>query len=456
MSQAEENDCYGRRGSNPVAAALVAIFGTTVICIAVTFMINTLCITRTPEQKHKENLKDVKFIKRTAVVAYTCYTVSTLSSWLSLVVCDPQDLTFGFAGIAVTSGMTFVMMVFCIRLYFTFNQTPFALSKKLKYYVIFVVGVIYTGFTGFGILWFAGVISFDIVLPAASFIFIFLISNSILLFFVFINRLNRVINAFLDEFGTVNLTHRQLSRMNKSVSMTSLITDFGDDLADGDKDLFNNMRSLTRLINDMSKYTILISIAIISSFFTAIVMTTLSFNDNTEFLWMQGGLLLDATVNCMCLLLQFEFAKGYYKRICGPLHIKCEDRYTKRANKQHINSTGDDNNIVGFKLERLQTGEIGLSVTTPDASNDTQITQPPLGIPESVSGGIGNNNNITSTNNIGGGGGGASLSIPSTVGIDGKGKNDDKQAAISVSQNAITLIAQKSAEMQLDLKQYDD
>ena len=130
-----------------------------------------------------------------------------------------------------------------------------------------------------------------------------------------------------------------------------------------DKVIVTNMRSLTRLISDMSKYTILFLVAICTSFiFTILFAIIVRGVDGNEFLIQKYAMFpfaIDNFLNCVALVLQFHSFKKYYKLICNKCHIKCEDRYTKETNKQN-----DD------LIQRLPSRELGFN------ANGTQT--PPL------------------------------------------------------------------------------
>ena len=134
------------------------------------------------------------------------------------------------------------------------------------------------------------------------------------------------------------------------------------------------MRYLTRLIKAMSKYTILILIAVVTSFgiFCIAVSIALLCFDNPDqnivgFMISTMIFSIDAVVNAICLILQFEFSKKIYQKICFKCHRKCEDRYTTQANKHHKDA----------QLIRLPSGEIGIQKSIGIAI-DTQFSQPSL------------------------------------------------------------------------------
>ena len=129
------------------------------------------------------------------------------------------------------------------------------------------------------------------------------------------------------------------------------------------KQVVTNMRFLTRLISDMSKYTILIAFAMVSSFiFILLLFVFVSFIDANFLVRQKYGIIalsIDNLVNSICLVLQFDFFKKVYKVICNKCHVKCEDRYTNETNKHNVN-----------QLQRLASRELGFKVNSNAQNND--------------------------------------------------------------------------------------
>ena len=125
-----------------------------------------------------------------------------------------------------------------------------------------------------------------------------------------------------------------------------------------------NMRYLTRLIQSMSRYTILISVAagttIIGTILTFSLMSLVfGFDGKKEMISTMVGstnACCDALINMACLIFQFEFSKNVYFTICFKCHRMCEDRYTHQANKQQRQSQ--------LQLVRLPTGAFGVQKST--------------------------------------------------------------------------------------------
>ena len=123
-----------------------------------------------------------------------------------------------------------------------------------------------------------------------------------------------------------------------------------------------NMRQLARLISDMSKYTVLVAISIISSL-TVLVLSVLWILidplKTNRILRIKYNILIiciDSLINSICLILQFIFAKQMYKICCNKCHIMCENRYTKQTNQHTAGIDG------AKKLTRLPSGALGFQV----------------------------------------------------------------------------------------------
>ena len=125
-----------------------------------------------------------------------------------------------------------------------------------------------------------------------------------------------------------------------------------------------DMRSITKLITDISKYTILISISFGLTFIFAVIMGVVAQTNVTKDVstWTGALLVIDNFINVFCSTMQFEVNKKEYnyKQFCSQSHSKCEDRYTRRVNKS-VDSKRDGNGGQ-VKLVRLETGEIGIEL----------------------------------------------------------------------------------------------
>ena len=188
--------------------------------------------------------------------------------------------------------------------------------------------------------------------------------------------------------------HASVNSSPKGVDVASDGFDFTDDVVVGnghglgdlsnENEMVTSMRQLTRLISDMSKYTILVIFAIISTFISVILVVFVSNSIGYEgrdriFSIEYAGIIygFDVVVNCICLTLQFKAFKSNYLCLCNICHRKCENRYTNQTNKHNSQ-----------KLLRLESGELGFKI-------DTQ--SPDIGTADTVGNeiGAGNKSEVT-------------------------------------------------------------
>ena len=139
------------------------------------------------------------------------------------------------------------------------------------------------------------------------------------------------------------------------IGQTSIDFKFGETVS--------NMKHLTRLIKAMSKFSILVVVSVITTFvnyFICCIVWFVIFDEYSIIGMIIAAMLscIDILINTICLILQFDFSKKYYKKICIKCHKKCENRYTQKTNKINKDT----------KLIRLQSGEFGIK-----KSNSIQI-----------------------------------------------------------------------------------
>ena len=133
-----------------------------------------------------------------------------------------------------------------------------------------------------------------------------------------------------------------------------------------DKHTLSNMRYLTRLMSDMTKYTILVVCAILSTFVIALYLIVtfeivdIRMNNTSQIAVMNVLCCIDNCINCLCLYLQYKFSIKYYKKICHGCHRRCEDRYTRTVNSL---ASQDGDAQITPQLSRLNSGQIGFDET---------------------------------------------------------------------------------------------
>ena len=136
-----------------------------------------------------------------------------------------------------------------------------------------------------------------------------------------------------------------------------------------EKEAVSHMRTLTLIISDMSKYSILITIAILSTFIVYfigfILSNTISYYRNNRIIGIMTQS-IDNIINCICLILQYKFARNKYKFLCNRCHLKCENRYTNDTNQKLASDANNENELV-----RLTSGQLGLqSVNNYNVNNN--------------------------------------------------------------------------------------
>ena len=188
-----------------------------------------------------------------------------------------------------------------------------------------------------------------------------------------------MISTFVKHFGRVSTP--QLAKLNKTVSIDIIGgTDIGNNnnnISDPDvnpdedsgaekakekeKEEVENIRKLSLMIRDLSKYTILMGVAMLSSFIVTIfVVLTGVYSDNINIITLSTNfVIMDSVTNIICLYLQFHFNRRYYKKLCNKLNQICESRYTHEINAQLVKSTSTDNSYLQLtKIDRQ--GTIGI------------------------------------------------------------------------------------------------
>ena len=188
-----------------------------------------------------------------------------------------------------------------------------------------------------------------------------------------------MIQEFVNEFGVI--TDVQLNKLNKSMSIqifdedkTTLENAANDaNLTASGKgdDVEAGMRKLTIMIRDMSKYTILIGVAAITSSIVIITAMAASVLESKFALQLAANvLIMDGIVNIICIAIQFYFFKLSYDKYCGTCHRCCESRYTQSINSQlikqasqsgHGNNNNNGNNASFLQLKQLdRQGTVGI------------------------------------------------------------------------------------------------
>ena len=187
------------------------------------------------------------------------------------------------------------------------------------------------------------------------------------------NELFNIIVFIYFKIITINYSvcDVQLAQLDKSISIQIVDTDTVINDQDGQKDQNDqndikeelelglddtpdNMRNLSLMIRDMSKYTILISVAAVSSFLMCILVIIGSVIDTIRALIIVANFtIIDGIINVICLTLQFYFSKKYYDICCSKLQKTCERRYTKNVNSRLQKSEAAQNSSHILQLKTL-------------------------------------------------------------------------------------------------------
>ena len=234
----------------------------------------------------------------------------------------------------------FVLCLFTIRIIKTFENTQFAVSKR------FIMGCKILVLIVLLVLCITTILNITDILPdelanrpiIGALLTLTLLIYGLVLLQLFATKLNHVINNFIKQFGKVS--PRDLAQLNRSISVsfdhdpsnvlggglsardTAEAIDKADTTglaSDNDNNGINNggvtvttpknvqnMRNLTRLIADMSKYTIIVGIAILSSLLATIlgvIIVETAFHDSDTLAATYAFIPLgvDCLVNCACL-----------------------------------------------------------------------------------------------------------------------------------------------------------
>lgn len=332
--------------------------------------------------------------------------------------------------ISISTVYISLFCIFVLRFLYSFQDTSYASSNLCKfYYLLFIILAI------IGIIIAVVLISIDYNLLRFAFIIFAIImgigiTNIMILLTSFIIKLSKMIESFVNEFGRI--TTNQLNCLNRAISQDfrgkddeqndiNVDIDFAetkksstqktieidetktkelelemetkennddddknknvmDTCTVTDKDNISNMRKLGIMINLMSKYTILIIIANISSMIYGITLGISSVLTNDLHFRMISIILaiIDTTINVLCLYLQFNFNRKHYKLLCSKWHRLCESRYTQQVNmaliKNHEKTNDKKFNDTVLQLKRLSQNNKQNNV------NDNNNDEPIIGI----------------------------------------------------------------------------
>ena len=207
--------------------------------------------------------------------------------------------------------LSIVLILFSIRLIKTFSNTQYAMSKRFKYWIIFVTFILLTGsLVAVTLLMIdneadaLGAGGANAILITSSLLILFDVFCGIVLLFLFLSKLTAIIANY-----------------NVAVSNNN----------DNDNDN-DDVIMLDEMISDMSKYTILVCIAMASTLIVAFMPILLVVSDVND-VYVATILCIDSFVNGICLILQFKISNKIYFVLCNCLHKQCIKRQKKYISK---------------------------------------------------------------------------------------------------------------------------
>ena len=309
-------------------------------------------------------------------------------------------LNFGAASIAVYAlNMTLVIVLFGMRLIYTFKNTNYSMGNSFKYWLIAMTLIIALLCVYFFIAA-IGLRDGPLTATGIALMVLFGTVNGIILLIIYSRKLTNVIHDFLAEFGglsvgALNKLNRQLSdayragetevivgrdadfaasdnndsNINQNNNNSATGTDDNDNKSankKGDK-RSNEMFDLNRLISDMTRFNILIGVAMISTTISAILSVLFDiFGWRRIYLFI--FILLDLLTNNICLVLQFKMSRKFYKKLCFLLINKCQQRQTKQ-----INQALDEMNLLSkVSAARTPHGDIGFEIHGHGTNNNDE------------------------------------------------------------------------------------
>ena len=266
-----------------------------------------------------------------------------------------------------------ILVIFSLRLINTFSGTQYAMGKRFQLWVAFVVSGILT----FIVTIFSAIIvnfedgeTRDQIIETALIISVFLglfdVANGIILLVIFLRKLTMVIGNASAANNNNNNNQLQASSATATVGTATKKSRgknaggreaVSNNDSDGDEDddnvinissddtIANRNRDRNRnedsMISDMTKYTILVCVAMTSTTFVAVFPIVVVVND-VDIIYFSTIISIDSFVNTVCLILQFKICKEFYFCFCNCLHKKCMQRTISNINK-YVSKSNPEN-----------------------------------------------------------------------------------------------------------------
>ena len=230
--------------------------------------------------------------------------------------------------------VSLILVIFSLRLVNVFSGTQYAMGKKFKLWVAFVVSGVLTFIVT---IFCAIIVNFEdgetrnqiieTALIISVFLGLFVVANGIILLVTFLHKLTMVIGNASSAGDDATNTTTGTSTGNNNVGADDNVINVSSN--DGIASKNGNEDSM---ISDMTKYTILVCVAMTSTTFVALFPIIVVGND-VDLIYFSTMISIDSFVNTVCLILQFKICKQFYFCFCNCLHKKCMQRTISNINK---------------------------------------------------------------------------------------------------------------------------
>ena len=321
---------------------------------------------------------DNKIFKRLTIIALL---VSSFACWLNFIswyyaLIGKPSLSININTIAACCyvvNMTLVIIIFGIRLIYTFKNTKYNMKNGFKCWIIsFTIIVIVLTVSSILLFVIGNTLASSLV---AGLMLMVSVISGIVLLVIYLRKLHDIISDFLEKFGgldsgSLHELNRQLSEAYAAGQTEIVNPDFVNvdnsktkDNNDGirqcsnERSRSNEMFNLNRLVSDMTRFSILICVAMCSTMFQTVILVLYGFSGLLD-IYIFFFTLTDLLINNICLILQFKMARKYYKKFCFCFINKCQSRQVNKINK----SLDEMNLLSKMSLKRLPTGEIGFEI----------------------------------------------------------------------------------------------
>ena len=343
--------------------------------------------------KEKNQIESNLFLK---VLAMIDITIGTNVAWIMFVLLQlSMDGKIGvkghenYTGIGVLlygTNCSLVLCIFGLRIIKAFKNTKHEMSKLFKIWLFLLITILIIIVIIATVAFFAN--NATLRTAAGGCIAMFAAINGALLLIILIRKLNKIIEEFLIQFGSVSgetmialniqvsvglqqqaLEQQSGSKERQTGGISGVYDRYDQDKDDVNEDvvgLDKNMITLNNIIADMIKFTILVGFAITSTCIVAVSVPVVTFVDVLPRVVVNLLATIDVFVNGVCLILQFKMARPYYKVLCKFCINKCQQRQTIQIN----NSIKSLQRVANVELRVLPGGSIGIETLENEEKND--------------------------------------------------------------------------------------